>query len=129
MKSTALKENKDFRRLYYRGKSEAASCLVTYVMKNNFSKTRVGITSGKKIGNAVKRNRARRLIRAAFSEYEDRLNGYYDIVFVARTRTAQVKMQDVRKQMEEQLGKLGVLSEKADKKSSNISDKNISDDD
>ncbi|MCH5320656.1 MAG: ribonuclease P protein component [Eubacterium sp.] len=114
MKSIALKENKDFRRLYYRGKSEAASCLVTYVMKSNFSVTRVGITSGKKIGNAVKRNRARRLIRAAFSEYEGRLNGYYDIVFVARTRTAQVKMQDVQRQMEEQLRKLGVLSEKAD---------------
>lgn len=129
MKSTTLKENKDFRRLYYRGKSEAASCLVTYVMKNNFYKTRVGITSGKKIGNAVKRNRARRLIRAAFSEFEDRLNGYYDIVFVARTRTAQVKMQDVKKQMEEQLGRLGVLREKANKKSNDISDKNISDDD
>lgn len=114
MKSIALKENKDFRRLYYRGKSEAASCLVTYVMKNNFSQTRVGITSGKKIGNAVKRNRARRLIRAAFSEYEGRLNGCYDIVFVARTRTALVKMQDVQKQMEEQLRKLGVLSEEAD---------------
>lgn len=110
MKSKTLKENKDFRRLYYRGKSDAASCLVTYVMKNRLGETRVGITSGKKIGNAVKRNRARRLIRAAFSIYEDRLNGDYDIVFVARTKTAQVKMQDVQKQMEDQLKKLGVLN-------------------
>lgn len=110
MKSTTLKENKDFRRLYYRGKSDASSCLVTYVMKSRLGKTRVGITSGKKIGNAVKRNRARRLIRAAFTEYEDRLNGDYDIVFVARTKTAQVKMQEVQKQMEDQLKKLGALN-------------------
>lgn len=110
MKSTTLKENKDFRRLYYRGKSDASSCLVTYVMKSRLGETRVGITSGKKIGNAVKRNRARRLIRAAFTEYEDRLNGDYDIVFVARTKTAQVKMQDVQQQMEDQLKKLGALN-------------------
>lgn len=110
MKSKTLKENKDFRRLYYRGKSDAASCLVTYAMKNRLGETRVGITSGKKIGNAVKRNRARRLIRAAFSQYEGRLNGSYDIVFVARTRTAEVKMQEVQRQMEEQLAKLGVLN-------------------
>lgn len=109
MKSQTLKENKDFRRLYYRGKTDAASCLVTYIMKSRLGVTRVGITSGKKIGNAVKRNRARRLIRAAFSQYEDRLNGCYDIVFVARTRTAEVKMQEVQKQMEEQLRKLGAL--------------------
>lgn len=109
MKSKTLKENKDFRRLYYRGKTDAASCLVTYIMKNRLGETRVGITSGKKIGNAVHRNRARRLIRAAFSTYEDKLSGNYDIVFVARTRTAEVKMQDVQKQMEEQLRKLGAL--------------------
>lgn len=109
MKSTTLKENKDFRRLYYKGKSEASSCLVTYVAKNKLNESRVGITSGKKIGNAVKRNRARRVIRAAFSELEDKLNGSYDIVFVARTRTTFVKMQEVRQQMLEHLKNLGVI--------------------
>lgn len=109
MKSNALKENKDFKRLYYRGKSEAAPCLVTYVMKNNVQKTRVGITSSKKIGNAVKRNRARRVIREAFSSLEGRVVGNFDIVFVARTRTTVVKMQDVLFDMEKELKKLGVI--------------------
>lgn len=109
MKSKTLKENKDFRRLYYRGKTQADSCLVTYVMKNRLGETRVGITSSKKIGKAVERNRARRLIRAAFSFFESDLNADYDIVFVARTKTTKVKMQDVRQQMEKQLNSLGVL--------------------
>lgn len=109
MKSTTLKENKDFRRLYYRGKSEASSSLVTYAAKNRLSESRVGITSGKKIGNAVRRNRARRVIRAAFSELEDKLNGDYDIVFVARTRTTFVKMQEVKQQMSAHLKSLGVI--------------------
>lgn len=109
MKSNTLKENKDFRRLYYRGKSEASPCLVTYASRRSNGETRVGITSGKKIGNAVKRNRARRLIRAAFSELEPRLNGSWDIVFVARTKTTCVKMQEVLLQMENQLKALGVI--------------------
>lgn len=109
MKSHTLKQNKDFRRLYYRGKTKASSCLVTYIMKNRLGETRIGITSGKKVGNAVRRNRSRRLIRAAFSCCEDRLNGSYDIVFVARTRTADAKMQQVREQMEEQLVRLGAI--------------------
>ena len=108
MKTQTLKENKDFRRIYYRGKSEASPALVTYAMKSRLPYSRVGITSGKKIGGAVERNRARRLIRAAFSLYEDNLNGSWDIVFVARTRTTEVKMQEVAAQMEAQLGKLGI---------------------
>ena len=66
MKSKSLKENKDFRRLYYRGKSGASKNLVTYVMKCKRPGVRVGITTGKKIGKAYRRNRARRVIRAHF---------------------------------------------------------------
>ena len=87
---------------------------MTYAAKSRLPYTRVGITSGKKIGGAVERNRARRVIRAAFSLYEKRIDGCWDIVFVARTRTTEVKMQEVAGQMEAQLKKLGLLSEKPD---------------
>ena len=109
MKSKTLNENKDFRRLYYRGKSQASPCLVTYVSKSRGNETRIGITSGKKIGNAVKRNRARRVIRAAYSVLEPRIDGCYDIVFVARTRTTYVKMQEVLSEIERQFIALGVI--------------------
>ncbi|MGN0521355.1 MAG: ribonuclease P protein component [Eubacterium sp.] len=110
MKSKTLKENKDFRRLYYRGKSLASPCIVSYAMKSRCDYTRIGITSSKKIGKAVKRNRARRVIRAAFSQLEPRINGSWDIVFVARTKTTEAKMQEVLAQMEVQLKELGVLN-------------------
>ena len=109
MKINTLKENKDFRRLYYRGKSLASPCLVTYVMKNKSGKVRVGITSGKKIGKAVKRNRARRVIRAAYYQLDGRFKCGWDIVFVARTKTTEVKMQTVLADMEKQLLQLGVI--------------------
>ncbi len=109
VKSSTLRENKDFRRAYYRGKCEASACLVTYLLKNNEGETRVGITSGKKIGGAVQRNRARRVIRAAFAEIDGTFTGNYDIVFVARTRTTQVKTQRVLDEMRAQLNNLGAL--------------------
>lgn len=95
--------------MYYCAKSKASPNLVTYVMKNRRGETRYGITTGKKIGNAVRRNRARRVIRAAFATMEDKLCGNFDIVFVARTKTTAVKMQQVQKDMERQLRELGAI--------------------
>lgn len=109
VKSKTLKENKDFRRLYYRGSSCASSCLVTYAAKNRTGSVRYGITTSKKIGGAVERNRSKRVIRAAFAELEGRVKGNWDFVFVARSATSQVKMQVILEQMESQLKKLGVI--------------------
>ncbi len=78
-------------------------------MKSRQKTTRVGITSSKKIGKAYQRNRARRVIRAAYAELAGRIDGKYDIVFVARSATCHVKMQVVKKDMEKQLLSLGVI--------------------
>ena len=61
----SLNLNKDFLRLYHRGNSCAKPALVVYAMKNRTGLCRAGITTSKKIGHAVARNRARRVIRAA----------------------------------------------------------------
>lgn len=111
MKSKTLKLNKDFRRLYYRGKSVASESVVTYAMKNRTQSCNVGITTSKKIGNAVQRNRSRRVIRVAFSQLEDRINGGWDFVFVARSRTSKVKMQVVLEEMKNHLEKIGVIED------------------
>lgn len=111
MKGQTLKENKDFRRLYYRGKSEASPVLVTYAMKNRRGGCFYGITTSKKIGGAVERNRARRVIRAAYRSLEPKINGSWDFVFVARTRTTVVKSQVVEKAMLEHMQALGAIDE------------------
>lgn len=82
---------------------------MTYASKNRFNETRYGITTSKKIGKAVKRNRAKRVIRSAFEQLEPRLNGNYDFVFVARSKTPQVKMQEVLAEMENHFILLGVI--------------------
>ncbi len=80
-----LRLNKQFRRLYGRGKSFVHRGFVTYVLPNNTGSINYGITVSKKLGGAVKRNRAKRLITAAFRECTPRLKKGYDMVFVARS--------------------------------------------
>lgn len=105
-KLTSLNQNRDFVRLYKRGKSQVHPLLVTYLSKNRFGKTRVGITATKKVGCAVKRNRAKRVIRAAYRTLPQGLPTGYDIIFVARTRTTACKMQQLRDAMAQQLQRL-----------------------
>ncbi len=109
VKSTVLNQNKDFRRLYGRGKSNVNPALVSYAMKNRAGFCRIGITAGKKIGNAVSRNRAKRVIREAFRQLAPRIEGGYDFVFVARTRTVYKKSNEIKDIMESQLKLLGIL--------------------
>ena len=109
MKITPITGNRDFQRVYRRGKSCVSPGLVTYVLKNKNNNLRIGITTSKKVGKAVKRNRSRRLIRAAFSHLDVDMNQNYDIIFVARTKTCFLKSYEVERYMREYLRSLGIM--------------------
>lgn len=112
-KFAVLNTNKDFRTLYYRGKSQVHSGLVTYVRRNRLGSPRAGITTGKKVGNAVRRSRCRRVIREAYRSLLPSIQGGWDFVFVARGRTAGLKSGEVRRIMAAQLKAAGVPLAKA----------------
>ena len=78
-----IRRNGEFGRVYARGKSYVNQALVLYVLKTRSKRTRVGLTATKKIGHAVQRNRARRVMKAAIDEHLDYNIGGYDLVFVA----------------------------------------------
>lgn len=86
MKYKTIKNNRDFVKAYKKGKRTVGKYLVLYMNKTKSNETRVGITVSKKVGNAVKRNRVRRLIRQAIYSNYYRLKPGYDYVFVARVR-------------------------------------------
>ena len=110
MKIIKLKENRDFRRVYNKGKSFVCPFFVVYINKNRKEGVRLGITVGKKIGNAVKRNRAKRVITAAFSTVCPKINSDYDFVIVARTRILNVKSTEVTSCLVKILNSFGVLN-------------------
>ena len=111
-KIVILNHNGDFRRIYSKGSSYANPALVMYFMKNRAGICRIGITSSKKIGNAVERNKSRRLVRAAFrniyKEYYSDLCGI-DFIFVCRVKTRYKKSTEIEKIMLSQLKEAGIL--------------------
>jgi ribonuclease P protein component len=104
-----LKTNNDFRRIYSKGKSFVNSGVVVYISRNRIGSNRVGLTVGKKIGNAVKRNRAKRVMREAFMQLENSLKNGYDIVLVARGRTVFLKSTEVTRLLNILFIKAGIL--------------------
>jgi ribonuclease P protein component len=97
MKHTlSIRENYLFRRLYRIGKSSVTPYFAVYAKKNRLGYNRLGITATKKIGCAVERNRARRVITEAYRLLEDRLPKSFDYVIAARRKAVFVKMQVVR---------------------------------
>ncbi len=100
MKHTlSLKNNKIFLMLYKKGDCLVSESLIMYYRKNNLDYCRMGITVSKKVGKAVKRNRAKRLIRESYRFFEKYTSGY-DIVFVARSKTPEVGFFEVKKDMD-----------------------------
>ena len=101
MKHTiALCKNRDFRRLYHRGKCAVAPHVAVYTAKNRLGTNRLGITTTKKLGNAVQRNRARRLIKEAYRLLEYKIPLGRDIVIVARKKTVYANMCQVMNDLE-----------------------------
>ena len=83
-----MKENRRFRFLYHKGIHHANDWLVLYLKETQKPQNRLGLTVSKKVGNAVTRNRIRRLLRENYRLREEHIKIGYDLVFVARTRAA-----------------------------------------
>ena len=109
MNYTPITGNRDFQRIYRRGRSCVSPGLVTYILKNKNNNLRIGITTSKKVGKAVRRNRSRRVIRAAFSHLDISPSAPYDIIFVARTKTSFLKSYEVERYMREHLKTFGLI--------------------
>ena len=91
----AIKNDREFRYLYKKGTCCPSYGFVCYFRQTNRRRDRCGIVTGKKIGGAVTRNRARRVIREAFRIFDSELcaqtDKRFDFVFVARETTAEMK--------------------------------------
>lgn len=100
-----LKKSADFQRVRAQRRSWAHPLMVLYAAPNNQELTRVGISTSKRIGKAVARNRAKRLIREAARKALPDILGGRDLVFVARGAIAEASYQQVNSAVEQLLGR------------------------
>lgn len=89
--------------------SWAHPLMVLYVAPNDFDVTRVGISTTKRLGKAVVRNRVKRLIREAARGFLPAMPGGRDLVFAARSSSAEATYQQVRTAVENLLGRARLI--------------------
>ena len=99
LKKDILRNKDDFTRIYKKGKSIGDRYIVLFYRKNHLSYKRIAFLASKKVGNSVKRNRARRLMRESYRSLGEQMKDGYDIIFIARNSINDRKMQEVDRSM------------------------------
>jgi ribonuclease P protein component len=107
-----LTRSTDFQRVRRLGKSYAHPLIVLIALPNELDdQSRIGIAAGRSVGNAVRRNRAKRLLRAAIQPYLSSLMSGWDLVLIARRPLAEVKYHQAQNALASLLHRAGLLQE------------------
>ena len=123
MKHLSLTENHLFGKAYNNGKRYLGRYICLFVLKDRAAYrlmqanpqkqylNRVGLTVSKKIGGAVVRSRARRVMRAAYDSLESSIRQCFIVVISAREGIADQKSTDVAAELARGFGKLGMFAD------------------
>lgn len=106
-----LTRSEDFKRVRRSGKSYAHPLVVLIVLKSEKSgqpRVRVGVAAGRTVGTAVKRNRAKRLLREAMRRLLPDIASGLDLILIARPGLASASLEDVRQALLSLLQRAGI---------------------
>ena len=108
-KRSRLRKNSDFQRVYEKGRSWAHPLLVLYALRNDLGYSRFGFSVSKRVGGAVVRNRARRLMREAIRFRQAMIADGWDVVIIARQPVREANFHRVDRAVEQLLRRARLL--------------------
>jgi len=95
-----VRKRRDYLTVYQQGVRKHSEHFTCIVCPNPSGVRRLGITIVKKVGNAVTRNRIKRLIREFYRLHKPRLPAALDIVIMVKARTAAPTHHEVQRELE-----------------------------
>jgi len=109
LRPEVLRYKRDFDRLYKRGRPAGEKYVVVFHVSNGLGYSRKAFLASKKVGGAVARNRARRLMKEGFRKIESEILTGRDILFIARREIADAGLREVEQSMLRALKKSGLI--------------------
>ena len=106
-----LRKKYMFNYCYRVGKVVRSKSSLFYYTPSNNKNVKVGISVSKKVGGAVQRNRARRVIRDAITPFLSKINKDFNIIIVAKENILEFSYAIIKQDFEYMLKKAGLINE------------------
>lgn len=115
-KKDRIKKESEFRKIIQKKDSYANRNLIVYINEKEGKHYRVGLSVGKKVGNAVQRNRVKRLLRQSLMNLSPKISDHYEFILIARPAICQLSLVEYEKNLTHVLTLAGVIKKQDEEK-------------
>ena len=90
-----LRRKADFEKVYSKGRRVSGRLFIGYLLFGERGPLRVGVVASRRVGDAIRRNRAKRRLREVFRKNKPRGSITADVVLIARAAITEASFEDI----------------------------------